>query len=245
MLVLCVVCLLRWNGIFWCHAIFFVMLGVWAAAGRDVSSLLSWLNDTSRLVDGESMGRVVMLCWAIWSARNDLLWKQRVRSVRDVVVFANSSLDQWLKAQGKGPLMSPLKEGDVRNTNGNLVAAFVGFKHGKVSPELAEIMGIREALSWLKNHTYTQAILEIDSLVCVKAIQSVEIFASTFGLVVEDCKNILKNLLNVSVFFVEHFANRVAHFVARHSISLPERMFSINSVPLELMSILTSVCSSQ
>ncbi|KAF4392800.1 hypothetical protein F8388_010823 [Cannabis sativa] len=178
-----------------------------AAASRDSSSLRSWLVDTFRLVNGESLGRVVMLCWAIWSARNDLLWKQRVRSVKDVVTFSDSSVDQWLKAQGKDiPLLSPLKDGDgselwvksfsgiklnvdaaifdhsskhgfgcvVRNSNGELVAAFAGVKHGKVSPDLAEIMGIREALSWLKNHAYKQAIVETDNLVYAEAICSAE-----------------------------------------------------------------------
>ncbi|XP_060973592.1 uncharacterized protein LOC133038936 [Cannabis sativa] len=143
---------------------------------------------------------IVMLCWALWCARNDLIWQQRSRSVKDMVTFANLSLDQWFKAQGKGniPSLSPLKDGDgselwlkpsvgiklnvdaaifersskhgfgcvVRNADGTLIAAFAGVKPGKVSPELAEIMGIREALSWLKNHSYTQAIVETDSLVC-------------------------------------------------------------------------------
>ncbi|KAF4392180.1 hypothetical protein G4B88_026169 [Cannabis sativa] len=144
------------NGILWCPATLHAHVG----------SMLVWLL----LVENLHL-----------FARNDLLWKQRVRSVRDVVTFANLSLDQWLKAQGKGniPLLSPLKDGDgskkwvkptsgiklnidatifdhsfkhgfgcvVRNTNGDLVAAFAGVKHGKVSPELAEIMGIREALN--------------------------------------------------------------------------------------------------
>ncbi|KAM6547197.1 hypothetical protein CsatB_018873 [Cannabis sativa] len=218
-----------------------------------------------------------MLCWALWCARNDLIWQQRSRSVKDVVTFANSSLDQWLKAQGKGniPSLSPLKDGDgselwlkpsvgiklnvdaaisersskhgfgcvVRNADGILIAAFAGVKPGRVSPELAEIMGIMEALSWLKNHSYTQAIVETDSLVCAEAIRSAEVFVSSFGSVVEDCKKIFKSLFNVSLLFVKRSANCVAHFVARHSISLAERMFSINSVPMELMSILTSDCS--
>ncbi|KAM6585157.1 hypothetical protein CsatB_012159 [Cannabis sativa] len=218
-----------------------------------------------------------MVCWAIWCARNDLIWQQRSRSVKDVVNFANSSLDQWLKAQGKGkiPLLSPLKDGDgaelwlkpsigiklnvdaaifessskhgfgcvVRDTEGTLTAAFAGVKTGSVSPELAEAMGIREALSWLKNHPFSQAIVETDSLVCAEAIRSAEVFASSFGSVVDDCKKILESLSNVSLLFVKRSANCAAHFVARHSISLAERMFSINSVPTDLMSILESDCS--
>ncbi|KAM6586972.1 hypothetical protein CsatA_009577 [Cannabis sativa] len=231
-----------------------------AAVNREASSLGLWLADMFRLLNGESQGRV------------------RSRSVKDVVTFASSSLDHWLKAQGKGniPLLSPLEDRDgselwikssvgiklnvdaaifdlsskhgfgcvVRNANGDLVAAFAGVKHGKMSPDLAEIMRISEPLSWLKNHAYTQAIVETESLVCAEAIRNAEVFVSSFGLVVEDCKKILDSLINVSLLFVKRSANCVAHFVARHSISLAEHMFSINSVPMELMSILTSDCSS-
>ncbi|XP_060972158.1 uncharacterized protein LOC115717516 [Cannabis sativa] len=226
------------------------------AVGREPLSLLIWLEESASRVDNETLCKIVMLCWALWSTRNDLIWQQHVQIVRDVVVFANSRLDQYLKAQGRGniPLLSPLKEGDgserwikpdtciklnidattfdrdfkhgygcvVRNTNGELVSVFSGFKHGNVSPELAEIMGIREALSWLNCHNYTRAAIETDNLVCVEAIWSAESFASGFDLVVEKCKNILKNLLNVSLFFVKRSANRAVHFIARHSISLAE-----------------------
>uniref|UniRef100_A0A803PRX8 Reverse transcriptase zinc-binding domain-containing protein n=1 Tax=Cannabis sativa TaxID=3483 RepID=A0A803PRX8_CANSA len=203
-----------------------------AAASREVSSLGQWLADMFRLLQGDSQARAVMLCWAIWCARNDLIWQQRSRSVKDVVTFANVSPDQWLKAQGKGniPLLSPLKDGDGSelwvkpSADGILVAAFAGVKHGKVSPDLAEIMGIREALSWLKNHTYTQATVETDSLVCAEATRNAEVFVSSFGSVVEDCKKILDSLINVSLLFVKCSSNCTAHFVARHSISLAELM---------------------
>ncbi|KAM6565866.1 hypothetical protein CsatA_024994 [Cannabis sativa] len=218
-----------------------------------------------------------MLCWAIWAARNDLVWKNRVRSVKDVVTFAKSSLDQWLNAQGKGniPSMSPFKVGDgteqwvkpvsgiklnvdaaifdslhkhgygcvIRDHTGGLVSVLAGVFSGSVAPELAEIMGIREALSWLKDRPFSQAVIETDSLVCADAIRSAEAFVSAFGLLVDECKNSLNCLSNVSIVFVKRSANRAAHFVARHSVSLADRMFPINSVPSDLLSILASDCS--
>uniref|UniRef100_A0A803QRJ3 RNase H type-1 domain-containing protein n=1 Tax=Cannabis sativa TaxID=3483 RepID=A0A803QRJ3_CANSA len=129
------------------------------------------------------------------------------------------------------------------NTLGELVVVFAGLKMGRVSPELAEIMGVREALSWLKDHAHSHAIVETDSLVCAEAVRSAEVFASAFGLVVEDCKTLLHSMSNVSLVFVKRSANCATHYVVRHSVSLAERMFSINSVPLDLMSILTSDCS--
>ncbi|XP_060959245.1 uncharacterized protein LOC115703661 [Cannabis sativa] len=260
-----------------CFLFCFNVAGLAAVARDSFSSLLPWLEATANSVSSEMMGRVIMLCWALWAARNDLVWNKRVRRVSDVVAFANLSLDHWIKAQGKGnlPLLSPLKEGDgaeqwlkpssgiklnvdaaifasslkygfgcvVRNSAGELVSVFAGIKDGSVAPELAESIGIREALSWLKNNAYTRATIESDSLVCVEAIRSEESLVSVFGLVVEDCKNILKDLVNVSISFVKRSANCAAHFVARHSVTFAECMFPINSVPLNFLSILESDCS--
>uniref|UniRef100_A0A803P6E9 Reverse transcriptase zinc-binding domain-containing protein n=1 Tax=Cannabis sativa TaxID=3483 RepID=A0A803P6E9_CANSA len=219
------------------------------AADRNPVSLLSWLSFNAARMDDEKLSRVVMLCWAIWSARNDFLWKNRARSVKSVVDFAQSSLHQFLKAQGRSIKLNvdaalfeqDLKHGFgcvIRNTDGDLISVFAGAKQGKVTPEIAEAMGIREALSWLKNHNYSHATVESDSLVCVAAIRSNEKLKSGFGFIVEECKLILRSLLNVTLCFVKRSANRAAHFIARHSLSLAECMFPINSVPLELLSIL-------
>uniref|UniRef100_A0A803PT87 RNase H type-1 domain-containing protein n=1 Tax=Cannabis sativa TaxID=3483 RepID=A0A803PT87_CANSA len=222
-------------------------------ASRNNSSLLYWLDFNAHRMDSEKLGRLVMLCWALWSVRNDLIWKDCARSVSDVVAFAFSSLDQYVKAQGiKLNVDETIFDRDfkhgfgcvVRNFNGELISAFAGVKIGRGSPELAEAIGIREALGWLKNHGYTRAEVETDSLVCVEAIRSRASFTSGFGLIVEDCKTILKSLINVSIFFVKRSANRAAHFVAHHSMSFAECMFPINRVPLELLSILSSDSSS-
>uniref|UniRef100_A0A803PPX6 RNase H type-1 domain-containing protein n=1 Tax=Cannabis sativa TaxID=3483 RepID=A0A803PPX6_CANSA len=212
-----------------------------AAAGREPLSLLIWLEESARCVDNETLCKIVMLCRALWGNIPLLSpLKEGDGSERwikpDTCIKLNidaTTFDRDFK-HGYGCV--------VRNTNGELVSVFSGFKHGNVSPELAEIMGIREALSWLNCHNYTRAAIETDNLVCVEAIWSAESFASGFDLVVEKCKNILRNLLNVSLFFVKRSANYVVHFIARHSISLAERMFLINSVPLDLMSILMSDC---
>uniref|UniRef100_A0A803PRL2 RNase H type-1 domain-containing protein n=1 Tax=Cannabis sativa TaxID=3483 RepID=A0A803PRL2_CANSA len=197
-----------------------------AAVNRDASSLGLWLADMFRLLNGESQGRVVIWRW----------------------IGALDKVECRYQAQRRCSHLRPLFQAWLRvccpKRKRRFGCCFAGVKHGKVSPDLAEIMRIREPLSWLKNHAYTEAIVEIDSLVCAEAIRNAEVFVSSFGLVVEDCKKILDSLINVSLLFVKRSANCAAHFVARHSISLAERMFSINSVPMELMSILTSDCSS-
>ncbi|KAM6583564.1 hypothetical protein CsatB_010566 [Cannabis sativa] len=51
-----------------------------------------------------------------------------------------------------------------------MVEAFKKGKIGCVQPEIAEIIGIKEALSWIATHSLDRVMLETDSLVCVQAI---------------------------------------------------------------------------
>ena len=48
----------------------------------------------------------------------------------------------------------------VRNHAGDLVESKASCRQGTVNPEMAELMGIREALSWLKDKDYAGAIVE-------------------------------------------------------------------------------------
>ncbi|KAK1405066.1 hypothetical protein POM88_004671 [Heracleum sosnowskyi] len=62
----------------------------------------------------DSTIRVVMLCWSIWTARNDMVWNQRRRSVDEVVSLATITLNQYIAAQNVGsiPSLNPLRSGD-------------------------------------------------------------------------------------------------------------------------------------
>ncbi|XP_062093342.1 uncharacterized protein LOC133799338 [Humulus lupulus] len=45
------------------------------------------------------MATLIMTCWAIWKARNDMVWKQLQPSVDRVLSISQSCLHQWLEAQ--------------------------------------------------------------------------------------------------------------------------------------------------
>ncbi|XP_060962035.1 uncharacterized protein LOC133032185 [Cannabis sativa] len=74
----------------------------------------------------------------------------------------------------------------ARNHHGAMVEAFKKEKFGCVQPKIAEIIGIKEALSWIVTHSCDRVMLETDSLVCVQAIQSGIFMPSQFGLIVQD-----------------------------------------------------------
>ena len=54
-----------------------------------------------------------------------------------------------------------------------------------VNPHVAEAIGIRKALSWIKNH---KVMLETDCFEAVQAIRSAAEMFSYFGRIISECK---------------------------------------------------------
>ena len=51
--------------------------------------------------DGEKEKNATMVCWALWKCRNDLVWKQKNMEVSQVVVLAQTVLNQWKSVQDR------------------------------------------------------------------------------------------------------------------------------------------------
>ena len=92
---------------------------------------------------------------------------------------------------------------------------------GCVEPEIAEIMSMKEALSWIAAFQWSNVHIESDSLVCIQALQSSIHFPSQFGYLVSDCKLLLSQLPSISFSCIKRSANRAAHCLARASCFCP------------------------
>lgn len=81
----------------------------------------------------------------------------------------------------------------------------------------AEAIGVREALSWVKDQQLQnkRVFIESDSQLTVRAIQNGNMNYLEAGVVMESCCQLLRQLELVSVNFVRRNANRVAHEIAR------------------------------
>lgn len=120
----------------------------------------------------------------------------------------------------------------TRDHFGSLVEASSKCKLGRVSPEFAKAVSIREALSWLKNKVFANAVLESDCLQVVQLIRSSYSSLSYLGKVITNCRALLSGLQsqNVKLKFVRRSANRVAHYLARYSCSIADRSWKVGDV---------------
>ena len=86
-------------------------------------------------------------------------------------------------------------------------------------------MGVKEALSWIKESHLSNVSVETDCLAVVQAIRSRGATLSYFGRIINECKSLLSVLedRNVDVKFVKRSANKVAHFLVKSTYSLADR----------------------
>lgn len=82
-----------------------------------------------------------------------------------------------------------------------------------MAPEVAEGLGLKEVLSWVKRQSYHGYEVETDCLLLVQAIRNKSSCLSYLGRIVEECKSLLDDLKqkNVILRFVRRSANNVSH----------------------------------
>ena len=109
-----------------------------------------------------------------------------------------------------------------------------------VSPELAEILGIKEALSWIKEKGWQDVTIESDCLLAILSIRSDTIMQSYYGRLVEECKVLLSSLnpKRVGLKFIKRSANAVAHFLAKSTGIVSDRVLGGSDVSPDLLSVL-------
>uniref|UniRef100_A0A803QFY2 RNase H type-1 domain-containing protein n=1 Tax=Cannabis sativa TaxID=3483 RepID=A0A803QFY2_CANSA len=267
---ICPVCNEEYETIFHVLVTCPIALSCWNRSRVDVGNVAdgdmdfyNWfLLAVNRGRDAE-LEELAMVAWAIWKARNEVVWQQKSSTAASIVASARSNLDQYKFAQDRrGFSLSHLvvdgnkseqwskpngnqikvnvdgalfaQEGRfglgclARDSNGRLIEAYTLGKMGRVDPEMAEIIGIKEALSWIDKHHWQNVVLESDSLLCVQAIKSNIPMLSQFGLLVIDVRQLLLSLNFVEICFVKRSQNKAA------SPLLPELFVSLQSVDFSL-----------
>uniref|UniRef100_A0A803NLR5 RNase H type-1 domain-containing protein n=1 Tax=Cannabis sativa TaxID=3483 RepID=A0A803NLR5_CANSA len=178
--------------------------------------------------------------------------ERRGYSLSHLVDDGNKS-EQWSKSTGNkikvnvdGALF--VEEGrfglgcSARDSNGRLVEAFTLGKLGLVQPEMAEIIGIKETLSWIDRHDWQNVVLETDSLPCVQAIKSNIPMLSQFELLVLDVRELLLSLNYVDMCFVKRSVNKAAHYLAMSSYFSSGRALQLEDCSSEVCSIVLNDC---
>ncbi|XP_047979145.1 uncharacterized protein LOC125221058 [Salvia hispanica] len=90
----------------------------------------------------------------------------------------------------------------VRDSEGMVVAAMCGQVGRVADPSMAELLSLRELLSWVKREGWKEMEFEIDAQMVFLAVTGVQKDESIFGVVVGDCRQLLKDVSSSSMRFV-------------------------------------------
>lgn len=77
-------------------------------------------------------------------------------------------------------------------------------------------------------------IVESDCLVVVQMIRSTTPMRSHFGKVIVDCRDLIRELNNIKLYFIKRTANMPSHELAHVAHMYPDRFFDWRSVPIKV-----------
>lgn len=118
----------------------------------------------------------------------------------------------------------------IRDDQGRFIRARSKVVQGRVQPREVEAMGLREALSWVKEWRSSKCVFECDSKQVVDAIKT-PAGRSYFDTIIGDCKDILKHFTDVLAVFVPRSANMIAHLLAKATYYMSDYQEWLISAP--------------
>ncbi|XP_065618590.1 uncharacterized protein LOC136062868 [Quercus suber] len=98
---------------------------------------------------------------------------------------------------------------------GLVLAAFTQPIPLPTSIEMVEVLAARGALYFAKDLGFNKVIMEGDSEIIIKALNSGGLSSSSFGQIVKDVKVMSSSLMSVLFSHTRRQGNRVAHGLAR------------------------------
>nr|GLL45201.1 uncharacterized protein LOC109178743 [Ipomoea trifida] len=103
----------------------------------------------------------------------------------------------------------------IQNGDGSFVVAVNGPLACLQDPALVEVMAVRETLSWMKEHGFSDVIVFLDcQFLCVNLHHKV-IARSYVGHVVLSYLQLISSTSGCFVSFISRHANQAAHFLAK------------------------------
>ncbi|CAH9106684.1 unnamed protein product [Cuscuta europaea] len=127
----------------------------------------------------------------------------------------------------------------LRDEEGEFIAGAARKLPGSLTPLMAELVDIREALRWLKDFGGSSVEVGSDSLRAISEILNGS-SCSAVGLLREDISDLANFYSNISFSHVKRSANKPAHLLARAARSSLDSQFWFNYPPSFIVSALAN-----
>ena len=128
----------------------------------------------------------------------------------------------------------------IRNDLGLVMATFTQPIPLPTSVEMVEVLAARGALCFAKDLGFNKVILEGDSEIIIKALNSGCPSSSSFGHIIKDIKVLSSSLRNVLFSHTRRQGNRVAHEMAKLACNFVQFQSWMEDVPLGVFDVYVS-----
>ncbi|XP_050238017.1 uncharacterized protein LOC126687501 [Mercurialis annua] len=194
-----------------------------------LTTLGQWMQlFISQMVDQQEQNAMVL--WGIWENQNNLVWHGRGNSATyslPQVGHVTCNLDVAIFRDNHRIGIACV----VRDHDGKCLGARARSMPGLQEPLMAEAISFKESLTWVKGLASHNVRFETDALLLVQVFYSSLEDRSSVGLIVKECKHLLRDYVNSSLSYVRISANMIAHTLTRASISMSDISIWWSDIP--------------
>ena len=121
----------------------------------------------------------------------------------------------------------------IRNDCGLVMAALTQVIPLPISVEIVEVLAAKRALIFALELGFDQVILEGDSEIAIRAMNSDDYMAAPFGHLIADIKALAPHFRSLVFYHTRRLGNKVAHSLAREACNVSSSFCSwIEEVPV-------------
>ncbi|XP_060963731.1 uncharacterized protein LOC115717505 [Cannabis sativa] len=209
-----------------------------------MESFWDWFSHILLQHSSTAQEELLMVLWAIWFARNEVVWRDKSMSAAEVILLARVVLNQWRNAQQRrmGSLLVPTgSRMDLEHWVKPVMGKIKVNVDGAIFARDGRFGAAGVARDYQGRFIEGFTVLRVgcvDSAMAELAVQSTVDIPSLFGLQVAACRSLMADLSLVTINFVKHSVNKAAHCLARSSCLYPDRIFNKDNVPADFLSII-------
>ncbi|XP_062028683.1 uncharacterized protein LOC133744623 [Rosa rugosa] len=205
-------------------------------------SFKEWMLERAQHLKPETFEKLMMIIWALWKNRNNVLWEGKAQSVPDLVLSCFTWLTEFQKSRGTGtstqrsvrPKWKPPTQGFklnvdaaflpnqhqggiggvLRDSTGQFKAAFFQHVDHAASPKQCELLAIRASLDLLSSLDIQNVCIESDCMEAVYEANCTNYALLANGGLVDDIQAMWSRLQGVTICHTPRTCNAVAHRLA-------------------------------
>ncbi|XP_062013599.1 uncharacterized protein LOC133729988 [Rosa rugosa] len=230
-----------------------------------------WMLEQALHLTKESFAKLLMILWALWQNRNNMLWNNVQKPANVLVLSSFAWLEDFTKAHKTDKLSHPKQKktwtpaaagqwklnvdgsflpsslhgsvgGVLRDEAGNFKAAFATPIPNVAAAKQVELYAIKEGLKWVSTLQISNVVVETDCLEAVLSIGEQQYTQVLDEAILDDIRQVLQQRTDVVVQHTPRVCNRVAHCLANSAYEANHALVWLTQPPDFILELLTDDC---